>query len=88
MIAEPVGTYDPVPFCRPGHPLAAVEPQGIKVLREYPVITTEMPRWYTDRWEAGLPLDPQLAGELAERGRSVQVPHLATSSLRRSCWSP
>jgi DNA-binding transcriptional LysR family regulator len=67
-----------VPFCRPGHPLAAAEPQGIKVLREYPVITTEMPRWYTHRWEAELPLDPKLAGELAERGRSVQVPHLGT----------
>jgi DNA-binding transcriptional LysR family regulator len=75
---ERVGTYRPVPFCRAGHPLAAVKPQGIKVLGRYPLVTTEMPAWYARRVEAGMPRDPILAGEIAERGRRVQVAHQAT----------
>ena len=75
---EPIDTYRPVPFCRAGHPLTTVPPQGIKVLRDYPIVTTEAPHWYDQRLQAGLPHDPALAGELAERGRRVHVTHMAT----------
>ena len=74
---ERIGTYTPVPFCRAGHPLSAVPPQGIKVLGKYPLITTESPLWYSRRIEAGMPVDPALAGELVERGRRVEVADLA-----------
>lgn len=53
-------------------------PQGIKVLRDYPIITIETPHWYSQRTQAGLPDDPALAGQLAERGRRVHVTDIAT----------
>ncbi|HMS49745.1 LysR family transcriptional regulator [Candidatus Neomicrothrix sp.] len=75
---EAIATYEPVPFCRSGHPLATVPPQGIQVLREFPIVTTEAPRWYTSLTGAAMPTDPVLADEIAERGRHVIVDHLAT----------
>lgn len=75
---ETIGMYRPVPFCRAGHPLAEVPAQGVKVLRDYPLVTTETPQWYVERYRAGMPSDPALEGELAERGRRVSVSQVAT----------
>lgn len=70
---DEIGTYQAIPFCRAGHPLAAIPAQGIKVLRDYPFVTTDAPQWYAERLQAGMPHDPALVGELAERGRQVHV---------------
>lgn len=74
---ETIDTYRPVPFCRTGHPLAEVPAQGIKVLRDFPLVTTETPQWYGERYRADMPPDPALEGELAERGRRVSVSQVA-----------
>lgn len=73
-----IDVYRPVPFCRAGHPLATLPPQGIQVLRRYPLVTTEMPLWYEQRLDAGIPDYPGLVDELAARGRRVQVSDLST----------
>lgn len=75
---EPIGTYHAVPFCRAGHPLTEVPPQGIRVLREYPIISTHVPHWYLARRNVGLRIERELADEIAARGRTVQVAHLTT----------
>lgn len=75
---EPIGTYHAVPFCRADHPLTEVAPQGVKVLREYPLISTEVPRWYLERRRIGMHVGREVVGEIAARGRTVQVAHLAT----------
>ena len=31
VASEPIGTFRPVPFCRAGHPLATMPPEGVKV---------------------------------------------------------
>ena len=74
---ERIDTYQPVPFCRSGHPLASVPPQGIKVLRQYPIVTVDVPRWYASRTDQ-MGADPDVVGEIERRGRRVNVAHLAT----------
>jgi DNA-binding transcriptional LysR family regulator len=78
VASEPIGTFRPVPFSRPGHPLANTPPEGVKVLRVYPIIATEVPRWYEHRTDTMATADPALADEIAQRGRRVNVGHLAT----------
>ena len=75
---EPIGTFRPVPFCRAGHPLATMPPEGVRALRVYPIIATEVPRWYEQRTDTMAKADPALADEIAQRGRRVNVDHLAT----------
>ena len=78
LVVEPIGTYQSQPFCRDGHPLADLPPQGVKVLREYPMVTTESPRWYTERKLSNVPFTRTLADEISAHGRAVQVANLAT----------
>lgn len=78
LVVEPIGTYQSLPFCRDGHPLAELPPQGMKVLREYPMVTTESPRWYTERKLSNVPFTRTLADEIAARGRAIQVANITT----------
>ena len=51
---------------RAGHPLANGPPEGVKVLRVYPIVTTEVPRWYEQRTDTMATADPALADEIAQ----------------------
>lgn len=72
---ERIDTYVPVPFCRAGHPLAGAPPVGVRALLDYPLVGIESPRWYQARTDV---FDRVLAGEIEQRGRRVNVAHLAT----------
>jgi DNA-binding transcriptional LysR family regulator len=72
---ERIDTYVPVPFCWAGHPLAGAPPVGVRALLDYPLVGIESPRWYQARTDV---FDRVLAGEIEQRGRRVNVAHLAT----------
>lgn len=52
---HPAGSVSVAPFCRPGHPLTRVPPQGIRVVGEYPIVVTTVPRWYQQQVRDDLP---------------------------------
>jgi DNA-binding transcriptional LysR family regulator len=54
LLVEQVDVPEFVVYCRSGHPLASLPPQGIRVLRDYPIIDWHMPKWFYEQFGPAL----------------------------------